>query len=226
MEIFHPHSWLVSPTQARAIQEKLRDLVVLNDDFASPSVIAGVDVGFEDEGRTVRAAVVLLEFPSLCLMEQAIARVPCTFPYVPGLLSFRELPGVLAAMEQLSRLPDLVLCDGQGYAHPRRLGIASHLGILSGLPTIGVGKTRLIGSYDEPGLEKGDWSGLFDQGERIGSVVRTRTGIKPLFISPGHKVSFQSAIDLTLACTIRYKLPETTRAAHRLASTEAGAVSS
>lgn len=192
--------------------------MILEDLVGPIERVAGVDVGFEDAGRTVRAAVAVLAFPGLELQQQAIARAPTSFPYVPGLLSFRELPGVLAALEQLERLPDLILCDGQGYAHPRRFGIACHLGVLTGLPTIGVGKTRLIGTYEEPGPEKGDWSPLLEKGERIGAVLRTRQGVKPLFISVGHRVSLPTAIELVLDCCTRYKLPETTRWAHRLAS--------
>lgn len=182
------------------------------------TTVAGVDVGLEDEGKTVRAAVAVLSFPELQLQQQAIVRQAVRFPYVPGLLSFRELPGVLAALDRLDRLPDLILCDGQGYAHPRRFGIACHLGVLTGLPTIGVGKTRLIGSYHEPGPNKGDWSPLMDKGEHIGAVLRTRMGVKPVFISEGHRISLPTAIDYVLACCTRYKLPETTRWAHRLAS--------
>lgn len=180
--------------------------------------VAGVDVGFEDGGKTVRAAVAVLEYPGLSPVEHAVARLPTRFPYVPGLLSFRELPGVIAALERLTILPDLLLCDGQGYAHPRRFGIACHLGVLTDLPSIGVAKTRLIGSHPEPGPHKGDWVELRDGAEVIGAVLRTRSGVKPLYVSIGHRVSLATAIRYVLACTTRYRLPETTRAAHRLAS--------
>jgi len=180
--------------------------------------VAGIDVGFEDEGRTTRAAVAVLAFPSLQLVETAIARLPTRFPYVPGLLSFRELPAVLQALDHLSVSPEVVLCDGQGIAHPRRIGIASHLGVLLDLPTIGVGKTRLVGKFDVPGNTKGDWSPLGDGDEVIGAVLRTRAGVNPVYVSIGHRVSLATAIRLTLACTTRYRLPETTRQAHRLAS--------
>jgi deoxyribonuclease V len=212
------HPWRVSPAEARAIQERLSGRVVAAGEPTRLARVAGVDVGFEDDGKTVRAAVAVLSYPGLQPVEAAIARVPTTFPYVPGLLSFRELPGVLGALARLRALPDLVLCDGQGLAHPRRFGIACHLGVLTGLPTIGVGKTRLIGEYDEPGRHKGDWSPLRHQGETLGAVLRTREGVKPVFVSPGHKVSLAAALRLTLSCTRRYRLPETTRAAHRLAS--------
>lgn len=218
MELAHQHPWDLSPAEARSIQERLRKEVILHDHLGPITRVAGVDVGFDDQGKTTRAAVAILDFPSLQLQQQAIARVPTRFPYIPGLLSFRELPGVLAALEQLDSLPDLILCDGQGYAHPRRFGIACHLGVLTGLPTIGVGKTRLMGTYEEPGPNKGDFSPLMDKGEQIGAVLRTRTGVKPLFISVGHRISLPTAIEWVLACTSRYKLPETTRWAHKLAS--------
>lgn len=218
MRLRHSHQWEVSPAEARHIQETLREEVETRDRLPEPKRVAGVDVGFEDHGRTVRAAVAVLAFPSLAPVEQSIARVPTRFPYVPGLLSFRELPGLLAALDGLRRLPDLLLCDGQGYAHPRRFGIACHLGVLTGLPSIGVGKSRLLGRFEPPGPAKGDWSPLLDGDETIGAAVRSRAGVQPIFVSIGHRVSLPTAIRLTLACTTRYKLPETTRAAHRLAS--------
>lgn len=214
----HGHAWAVSPAEAIAIQQQLRGLVRIVDDFAAPQRIAGVDVGFEAGNTITRAAVAVLAFPSLELVEYAIARQPTRFPYIPGLLSFREVPAVLAALAQLSMLPDLLLCDGQGIAHPRRLGIASHLGVLLDLPTIGVAKSRLVGTYEEPGEEKGSWQPLYSGDELLGSVLRTRSRVKPLFISPGHRVGFTAARELVLACTTRYRLPETTRWAHRLAS--------
>jgi deoxyribonuclease V len=213
------HAWQVSPAEARTIQEDLRGQVIATDAFGPIRRVAGVDVGFENAGGTVRAAVAVLQFPSLEVMETAIARVPLAFPYVPGLLSFRELPGILAGLADLKVPPDLILCDGQGYAHPRRFGLACHLGVLTGIPTIGVGKSRLVGQYREPGYAKGEWSELVDDAEVVGAVLRTRSGVKPLFVSIGHRVSLASAIRFTLACTTRYKLPETTRIAHRLAST-------
>jgi deoxyribonuclease V len=210
--------WPLSPAEARRLQESLRHRVVLRNELKEVRFVAGVDVGFEQDGTITRAAVAVLHYPSLELHEQAIARQPTRFPYVPGLLSFRELPAVLEALQQLRTTPDLLLCDGQGYAHPRRFGIACHLGVLTGIPSIGVGKTRLIGCYEEPGADKGDWTPLLDKGEEIGAVLRTRTGVKPLFISPGHRMDLPGAIDWVLRCTTRYKLPETTRWAHRLAS--------
>jgi len=213
------HPWDVSPREAMAIQARLAARVETRDRL--PPVIrrvAGVDVGFEAGGTITRAAVAVLDFPSLTLVETTIARRPTAFPYVPGLLSFRELPAVLEALERLPELPDVLLCDGQGYAHPRRFGIACHLGVLLDRPAIGVGKTRLIGRHAEPPSEKGGWTPLTDGEVVIGAVLRSRAGVSPLFVSVGHRASLDTAIRLTLACTTRYRLPETTRQAHRLAS--------
>jgi deoxyribonuclease V len=223
MQLHHQHRWDVTPKEAIAIQQQLRGEVKLAGPYDRdhpPETVAGVDVGFEAANTITRAAVVVLDFPSLEPRAHAIYREPTRFPYVPGLLSFREIPAVLGAMKKLKSLPDLLLCDGQGIAHPRRLGIASHLGLLTGIPSIGVGKSRLIGSYEEPGEEKGSWTPLLDKGETIGAVVRTRSNTKPLYISPGHGIDLESAIYYVLACTRRYKLPETTREAHNLASSK------
>ena len=218
MRIRQRHTWDLAPKEAMALQARLATEIVLRDEFGPVRHVAGVDVGFEDNGATTRAAVAVLAFPSLQLVTSVIARKPTCFPYVPGLLSFREVPAVLAAMEQLDVLPDLLLCDGQGIAHPRRLGIASHLGLLLDVPAIGVAKTRLIGNHDEVPDKRGAWVPLRDGNETIGAVLRTRQGIKPLYISPGHRIGLESAIAWVMACLTRYRLPETTRWAHRLAS--------
>ena len=218
MKIEALHEWNLTPKEAAALQERLRDRVVREDRLGRVSHVAGIDVGFEEEGRITRAAVAVLRFPGLDLEDRAIARLPTSFPYVPGLLSFREAPAVLAALESLAVLPDLILYDGQGIAHPRRFGIASHVGVLAGIPTIGVAKTRLIGEYAKVGDARGAWVPLTDKGESIGAVLRTRVHVKPLFVSIGHGVGLPTAIDWVMACTTRYRLPETTRWAHRLAS--------
>ncbi len=210
--------WRLTPKQAVAVQQRLRSQVILRDELGEVHTVAGTDVGLAEGGRTVVAAVAVLDFPSLNLREVAMARQPCRFPYVPGLLSFRELPAVLAALEKLSRPPDLVLCDGQGYAHPRRFGIACHLGVITGLPTIGVAKTRLIGEHPPLPGRRGAWVALRDGSEMIGAVLRTRQGVKPVYVSAGHKVSLARAVEYVMACTTRFKLPETTRWAHRHAS--------
>jgi deoxyribonuclease V len=214
-----PHAWNVSTAEARAIQNRLAALV--DGRFGlrrPPGSVAGVDVGFEGSGSVTRAAVAVLGFPELEPLAEAIARRPTTFPYVPGLLSFREIPAVLDALNCLDHLPGLLLCDGQGYAHPRRFGLACHLGVITGIPSVGVAKTRLIGEHAEVGPRKGDWQPLKDKGETIGAAVRTRDRVSPLFVSVGHRINLSDAIRYTLACTTRFRLPETTRRAHRLAS--------
>jgi deoxyribonuclease V len=212
------HEWSVTPGEAREIQSGLRRHLVLTDSYGPLRRVAGADVGYIEGGRTARAAVAVLSFPELALVEQAVAFRPCDFPYVPGLLSFREVPAVLAALERLSCPPDLVLCDGQGYAHPRRLGLACHLGLLAGLPTIGVAKSRLIGHHGPVPAARGESTPLMDGDEVIGAVLRSRAGVSPLYVSCGHRVGLESAVRLVMACATRYRLPETTRAAHRLAS--------
>ena len=214
----YKHPWDVSSATAIAMQVELSRYLITTDQFGEIETVAGVDVGFEQAGGITRAAVVVLDFPSLKLKASGIARLPTRFPYVPGLLSFRELPAVLAAMEQLQRLPDLLLCDGHGYAHPRRLGIAAHLGLLTNIPAIGVGKTRLLGTHAAVADVRGAWQPLMDKGEIIGAVLRTRRGVKPIYVSIGHRLSLATAIRYVMACTTRYKLPETTRLAHRYAS--------
>ena len=212
------HSWPSDVASARAVQESLRGQVIREDALGIVHYVAGVDVGFEDDGRTTRAAVALLEYPALSLRDQAISRSPTRFPYIPGYLSFRELPAVLQALEQLKVTPDLLLCDGQGLAHPRRFGLACHLGVLTDLPSIGVAKSRLTGVHDDPPREKGQWVPLTDKGETIGAVVCTRNNVSPVYVSQGHRISLLTAIDYVLGCTTRFRLPETTRWAHRLAS--------
>jgi len=201
-----------------AIQKRLAGQVIREDQFGPLHTVAGVDVGFEQEGTVTRAAVVVLRYPTLELVETALERQPTRFPYVPGLLSFREAPAVLAALEKLSTLPDMLLCDGMGLIHPRRFGIACHLGVLTGLPSIGVGKSPFIGTHAPLGPARGDWQPLQHAGEVIGAVLRTRPQTKPLYISIGHRVSLETALRLVLDCTPKYRLPETTRQAHHLAS--------
>lgn len=208
----------LSPSQAIAIQNELRSQVRIDDDFGPITTVAGVDVGFEQQNTLARAAIAVLSFPELELIDYAIARRPVSFPYIPGLLAFREIPVVLAALAQLSRQPDMLLCDGQGIAHPRGLGIAAHLGIITDLPSIGVAKKRLIGDHAPVGNKKGDWTPLTIKSQPVGVVLRSRDNVKPLYISPGHRVSIDTAREMVLRCLTKYRLPETTRHAHRLAS--------
>ncbi|GEK74590.1 MULTISPECIES: deoxyribonuclease V [Halomonas] len=221
------HDWNLSPAEAIALQKRLAGRVEREDRLDTVRRIAGVDIGFEQGGEITRAAVVVLAWPSTGggvfeVVEQAVHREPTRMPYVPGLLSFREVPAALAAFDKLATRPQLVMVDGQGIAHPRRLGVASHLGLWLDLPTIGVAKTRLCGRHGEPGAERGDWAPLVDTGsdgeETIGAVLRSRQGVKPVFVSPGHRLSLATALEWTLACLGRTKLPEPTRLADRLAS--------
>jgi deoxyribonuclease V len=212
------HPWNVTPRAAIALQLRLRSRVVRRGRLRPVRTVAGTDVGFERGGATARAAVAVLSFPDLVLVDCAVARRRARFPYVPGLLSFREIPVLLAALARLRVKPDLILCDGHGLAHPRRFGIASHLGVLCGVPTVGVAKSRLIGEHGEPMQRRGAWVPLRDKGQTIGAVLRSRRGTRPIFVSIGHRVSLPAAVRYVMACTTRYRLPETTRWAHRLAS--------
>lgn len=218
------HRWNLSPKQAIALQHKLRDRVVTQDRFGEIMLVAGVDVGFLDEGKVTRAAIAVLDFASLQLLECAVVQVPTSFPYVPGLLSFREIPAILQAYRRLRHKPDLILCDGQGYAHPRRFGLACHLGLALDKPTIGVAKTLFVGEHRAVPNRRGGWSALHDKDEVIGVALRTRRGVKPVFVSVGHRVGLASAIDFALHCAPKFRLPETTRWAHRLASTKTSTV--
>lgn len=209
------HPWNLTLEAAIAIQQKLRNRVIAEDRLDAVHYIAGIDVGYEENNTVSRAAIAVLSFPDLQLQETAIARCPTPFPYVPGLLSFREVPAVLDALEKLRIAPNLLLCDGQGYAHPRRFGLACHLGVLTDLPAIGVAKSRYIGEHEELPKPRGSWQPLIDEGETIGSVLRTQTDIKPVYVSVGHRVALPTAIDYVLRCTPNYRLPETTRLADR-----------
>ena len=215
MSVDHP--WTVTPARASAIQERLAPCVETRDRLGPVTTVAGVDVHFPTRDMT-RAAVVVLDAGTLAPIDRAVAERPTAFPYVPGLLSFRELRTAVEAFTRLNGLPDLVLCDGHGLAHPRRFGLACHLGLLLDLPTIGVAKSRFIGTHDEVALERPASTPLIDRDEVVGSVVRTRTGVRPVYVSVGHRVCLETAVAWVLRCTPRYRLPETTRLAHRLAA--------
>lgn len=218
MQILQRHAWQLTTAEAIAIQQQLKDEVVTEDNLGAVNYVAGVDMGFEADGTISRAAVAVLSFPDLQLIESAIAFRPTTFPYIPGFLSFREIPAVIDALETISTIPDLIICDGQGIAHPRRFGIACHLGVLIDIPTIGAAKSLLIGKHEELDASRGSWQPLKHRSETIGAVLRSRTATKPLYISSGHRVSLPTAIDYVLRCTPKYRLPETTRIADKLAS--------
>jgi len=212
------HSWKLTPGAAIALQHRLRSRVIRLGRPRRVRHVAGADVGFERGGGVTRAAVAVLAFPGLELVDHAVARLPTRFPYVPGLLSFREMPALLAALARLRVPPDVILCDGHGLAHPRRFGIASHLGVYCGIPTVGVAKSRLIGDHGHPPQRRGAWVPLRDRGETIGAVLRSKANTRPIYVSIGHRLSLPAAVRLVMACTTRFRLPETTRWAHRLAS--------
>jgi deoxyribonuclease V len=209
------HPWDVSPAEAREIQRQLRGRALVAPLDRQPEVIAGVDVSVK--GGRARAAVVLLSYPENVPFHTATAAMAVSFPYVPGLLSFREGPVVLAALERLERPPDVLMFDAQGWAHPRRMGLATHLGILLDMPAVGCAKSRLCGTHGEPDEQKGSWTPLMDGDEVIGAVVRTRDRVQPVFVSVGHRVDLEESVSLVLGCATRYRLPEPTRWAHRVA---------
>ncbi len=203
------------------IQRELSARIVEQELSGDLSTVAGVDVGFEGEdNKTARAAIVVLKLPELVPIDFAIARAPVTFPYVPGLLAFREIPVVLRAIEQLKIDPDVIIVDGHGRSHPRRMGIACHLGVLLDRPTIGCAKSILCGTAQVPEDKIGAWTPLMDHAEQIGAALRTRVKTTPVYVSVGHLVTLSSAIDLVLKCLQGYRLPETTRYAHRVAGGE------
>ncbi|MYR46451.1 endonuclease V [Streptomyces sp. SID5910] len=213
-----PADWPATEERARAVQDELRARVVLDEPGPSPGTghVTGVDVAYDDERDVVAAAAVVLDAATLAVVAEATAVGRISFPYVPGLLAFREIPTVLAALDALPRPPGLVVCDGYGLAHPRRFGLASHLGVLSGLPTIGVAKNPFTFTHADPGAGRGGAAPLLAGTEEVGRALRTRDGVKPVFVSVGHRVSLDNACAHTLALTPAYRLPETTRRADAL----------
>jgi len=219
------HSWNLSYSRARELQAELSGKVEFTRLKKGPKLIAGIDCAFSRDGERILAVVVVLRPPEFEFVETASASRKVTFPYIPGLLSFREAPVCLAAVEKLQTQPEVFIIDGQGIAHPRRLGLAAHLGLFLDQPTIGCAKSRLTGTYEEPSLDKGAYSLLKDekgkqntQSEIIGAVVRTRTNVKPVFVSVGHKCLLEDAIRVVLDCAVKYRLPEPTRLAHQAVS--------
>jgi len=208
------HDWRVTVPQAMAIQQDLAELVSTRDQATDIRLVAGVDISTPNAGGVARGVVVVLNYPELKLIESQTAEKSVEFPYVPGLLSFRESPVILAACEKLTNTPDLILVDGHGLAHPRRLGLASHLGVLWDKPTIGCAKSRLCGEHDPVDIEQGRFADLLDGEETIGAVLRTRRNSRPLYASIGHKISLEAAIRWVLNCCRGYRLPEPTRLAH------------
>jgi deoxyribonuclease V len=210
------HGWNLSYSRARQLQTQLAGRVEFKPIWGNPKLIAGLDCAFSKDGRKIIACVVVLTFPNFELIETKSSVRKVNFPYIPGLLSFREAPACIAAVKKLKNEPDIFMVDGQGIAHPRRLGIAAHLGLFFDKPTIGCAKSRLIGDYEEPSLEKGAYSLLkIASDEIVGAVLRTRTEVKPVFVSVGHKCTLDDAVKWTIKCAVRYRLPEPARLAHQ-----------
>ncbi len=213
------HPWRLTPSRALEVQAELRRELHLEWTPQPIATVAGIDVGFS--GSEARAAIVVMSFPELIPLESVTAELPVTFPYIPGLLAFREGPVVLNAWERLQTVPDLLLFDAQGIAHPRGIGLASHLGLWLRRPSIGAAKSRLYGHYAEPGPNKGDWAPLKHETHPhrvLGAVLRTRDRVRPIFVSPGHQIDVRQSVALTLACCPQYRIPEPTRWAHKVAT--------
>jgi deoxyribonuclease V len=209
------HPWPKEAAEAEKIQERLRPLADLTSPGpATVRTVAGLDVAYADD--RLAAAAVVLDAETLDVVEEATVLDRPGFPYVPGLFAFRELPALVGALRRLTVTPDLLVCDGHGLAHPKRFGLACHLGVLTGLPSIGVGKTRLVGSHDEPAAGRGAWSPVSDDGQVVGRALRTQTGVRPVFVSVGHRADLDTACALTLRLAPRHRLPETTRRADHL----------
>ncbi|CAH1222255.1 Endonuclease V [Paenibacillus plantiphilus] len=210
------HPWNLSEMEAIILQQELASKVIKEDSFVEINCVAGVDVAYSDHNNKLIAAIVILDASSLKVIESVVVEDTVDFPYIPGLFSFRELPPVVKAFDQLKISPQLIVCDGQGLAHPRRFGLASHLGVIFDVPTIGCGKTKLLGTYEEPDFNRGAYSTLDDNGEVIGAALRTQNNIKPLFVSIGHRISLQTACKWVIDLSPNYRLPETTRQSDHL----------
>lgn len=216
MKIENLHEWNVSYDRAREIQTDLRKRLILHDSSIPDDIrtIAGADISYAKKSNTFFASIVVLVFPTMEVVEQSSSSGTAGFPYIPGLLTFREGPVLLEAFRKLSFSPDVIIFDGQGIAHPRGIGLASHMGLFLEIPSIGCGKTRLVGSYEDPGNEPGDYAPLTYEGSIAGVVLRTKRGVKPIFVSQGHRIGLERAIDITLSSCRGYRLPEPTRRAH------------
>ncbi|MEP6901397.1 MAG: deoxyribonuclease V [Actinomycetota bacterium] len=219
MKIIPLHDWNLTMQAAIELQKQLAYEVIREDSFAAPvTTVAGIDLGYDRQTDLSRAVAVVLKFPELELIESAEAILPIQFPYVPGLLSFRETPVAIKALEKLKNAPDLILCDGQGIAHPRRFGIACHIGLFTGVPSIGVAKSLLIGKYGALDETRGSTAPLIHYNEEVGVALRTKNKVQPVYVSVGHKISLETAANYVLQCVTKYRLPETTRLADRMAS--------
>lgn len=208
--------WPKTAAEAVKIQNELRHEVILRDEFKKLDVVAGVDCSFADKGNLSLAFIILMEAATFNIIATSRAELPTQFPYIPGFLSFREIPVILKALEKLPQKADFFMVDGQGIAHPRRLGIAAHLGVITDTPSIGVAKSRLCGTYKEPAASKGSYERLWDKDEQIGYVLRSKLNTKSLFVSAGHKFTHEKALEITIKCLTSYRLPEPTRIADKI----------
>lgn len=219
MKIKPLHDWNLTAQQAIELQKQLAYEVINYDDFIKPiKTVAGIDLGYDPNSNISRAVVVVLKFPELELIESQEAKMPVQFEYIPGLLSFRETPVAIKALEKLENAPDLILCDGQGLAHPRGFGIACHIGLIADVPTIGAAKSVLVGKFENLGEKRGSVAPMIYRKQIVGAAVRTRDGVQPMYVSAGHRISLETAIKYVLACAPKYRLPETTRLADKMAS--------
>ncbi|MFQ5990458.1 MAG: deoxyribonuclease V [Candidatus Methylomirabilales bacterium] len=216
MNVRRLHRWDVRPAEATRIQQSLRRRLDVKHYRGSIDTVAGVDVAYDKGSSVIYAAVIVMKLNDHQIVETGTAVSQTTFPYIPGLLSFREAPVVLKAIKQLRHRPDCLLCDGQGIAHPRRFGLACHLGVLSDLPSIGCAKSLLVGEYREPAQRRGSSRILYDKGEQVGVILRTRNGVEPIYVSPGYRMSMTRAREIVLRAARGYRVPEPTRQAHLL----------
>lgn len=216
MKIRHLHRWDVPPAEAARIQQSLRRRLDLGGYRGSIETVAGMDVSYDKRSSVVVAGVIVMRLSDRQVVETATAVSRATFPYVPGLLSFRESPAVLRALQRLRRRPDCLLCDGHGIAHPRRFGLACHIGLLLNLPSIGCAKSLLVGEYREPAQKRGSSKILYDKGEQVGIILRTRDGVEPVYVSPGYRMGLKQAREIVLRAHGGYRVPEPTRQAHLL----------
>ena len=213
MEPTFTHDWDLSEAEALTLQQQLASCVIKKDQLGNIQLVAGVDVAYDKHSDKLYAAVVILDAQTLHIVETATAEDVVRFPYIPGLFSFRELPPIAKILAKLDQTPDVIVCDGQGIAHPRRFGLACHLGVMYDIPTIGCGKTRLMGEADTPDTKRGAYAPLLDNDEVIGAVLRTQDNVNPVYVSIGHRVSLQTACEWVLKLSPKYRLPETTRQA-------------
>ena len=208
------NSWNLTPREAVALQKELRERVEIHPLESEPQTVAGADISFDKYSDVIFAGIVVMRFPSLEIIEEAGVESRATFPYVPGLLSFREMPSLTEAWQKLQTKPDVLVLDGQGIAHPRRFGIACHAGLVFDCATLGCAKSVLIGKFDEPEEARGNWSPMIHQGETVGAALRTKNRVSPVYVSPGHRMDLESAVDLMLRCDAGLRVPEPTRQAH------------